>query len=562
MTNESATSPRRRLAILAVVALSMLLPWFSPGDHALYSPDEGRYASVALNMVYTGDWLTPRFRDEAHLTKPPMAYWLIGASIEVFGRTTEAVRAPGILCGSLCVLIVFLVGMTWRGPTAGAIAAGVYALMPLFLFVTRFAVTDPVLNLCWTGALATGWMAARRETEKGSGRWAALFWCFTAMGLMVKGPAALIPALILLLWTLIGGNRAGLRRLRVAIGLPLCTLPVIAWGLSVLATNDQALSIWKHELFDRAVGSGDHPAPIWYFLPIFLAGMYPATAMLVIPGYNITLERARANLRNGETSALWALATLVPIVIFSLISGKLPSYILPACAPLALLTADMLWRRVRRVDERTTPGFKRAPDVVVTFAVTACIIGVGGIVAASIFQLFIADLYLALALLSIGSVTVLLVWTMRPSRRLAALAIAWGGGLALWGLVFEAEDAYTAIASPEILTQRLEELSGGSVECVDVLGFQDPSLWFYLGSGKRHYKVSEYLEHMDSDDHAEILLVDQGKWRQLLSSDPAFTSRYVELGIWSRRWTHPTLILKRAPWLSLTDRDAAPTIAE
>ena len=523
-----------------VVALSMLLPWFSAGDHALFSPDEGRYASVAMHMVDGGGWLVPEFKGQPHLTKPPLTYWLIGVSIKALGPSSLAVRAPSLVAGSLCVLIVFLIGLSWRGPTVGAIAAGVLGVMPLFELVTRFAVTDPLLNLFWTGALGAGWMATRRDPL----RWAALFWTCTALGLMAKGPAALIPALILLIWLLLARNKIGLKRLHVWTGLPLSVLPVIAWGLGVLATNDDALAIWRHEVFDRAVGTGDHSMPVWFFAPVFLGGLYPATAMLVVPGFNITWRRAWRNLRDGETAALWAVAAVVPVVIFSLIAGKLPSYILPACAPIALLTAEMLWRRATRSEGPRPPGFKREPDVVVTLAITAWITAVVGIAAAIHFGQLTAGLVIALGLGPVVSLIVWAIWRRARRQRPAALLLAWAGALVVWGLIFEEEDRFTAIASPEVMIERLTELEGGPVGRVAVYGFHDPSLWFYLWGRVRQVTPEELASGDSGRSLGDIILVEQPKWKAFAANHPDAALRFEVLGSWRRRWTHPTLILR------------------
>ncbi|HET7925866.1 MAG TPA: glycosyltransferase, partial [Rhodanobacteraceae bacterium] len=46
------------------------------GMRGLYSPDEGRYTNVALNMLDSGDWLKPMLHPEVeHWSKPPLTYW-------------------------------------------------------------------------------------------------------------------------------------------------------------------------------------------------------------------------------------------------------------------------------------------------------------------------------------------------------------------------------------------------------------------------------------------------------------------------------------------------------
>ena len=65
------------------------------GWRPLYSPDEGRYTNVALNMLESGDWLRPMLHPEVeHWAKPPLTYWSIAASVAVFGRNEFAARLP------------------------------------------------------------------------------------------------------------------------------------------------------------------------------------------------------------------------------------------------------------------------------------------------------------------------------------------------------------------------------------------------------------------------------------------------------------------------------------
>ena len=57
----SATTIRHRwLLVLAVLVYAIAFQ----GTRGLYSPDEGRYTNVALNMLDSGDWLRPMLHPE------------------------------------------------------------------------------------------------------------------------------------------------------------------------------------------------------------------------------------------------------------------------------------------------------------------------------------------------------------------------------------------------------------------------------------------------------------------------------------------------------------------
>ena len=62
--------------------------WLRP----LALPDEGRYVGVAWEMMRSGDWLTPTLNGLPFFHKPPLFYWITGASMSVLGLNEWAVR--------------------------------------------------------------------------------------------------------------------------------------------------------------------------------------------------------------------------------------------------------------------------------------------------------------------------------------------------------------------------------------------------------------------------------------------------------------------------------------
>ena len=75
---------RRRPAVggaEALVLLALALVWLgSLGQRSLIHPDEGRYASIALGMAQSGDWVTPRLNGLIYFEKPPLQYWATAAA--------------------------------------------------------------------------------------------------------------------------------------------------------------------------------------------------------------------------------------------------------------------------------------------------------------------------------------------------------------------------------------------------------------------------------------------------------------------------------------------------
>src|SRR5258706_9821523 len=89
--------PPRGTALL--LALTAALLAFRLGAVPLLGPDEPRYARVAVEMQRAGEWVRPTLAGEPWLEKPPLYYWLAGASFRMLGETEAAAPIPPLLAG-------------------------------------------------------------------------------------------------------------------------------------------------------------------------------------------------------------------------------------------------------------------------------------------------------------------------------------------------------------------------------------------------------------------------------------------------------------------------------
>src|SRR5215510_2796555 len=96
-------------ASTAVLSLAVFLwlaavAWLRP----LSLPDEGRYVGVALEMLWSGDWLVPTLDTLPYFHKPPLFYWLTAASLATFGVNEWAARLPSLLAATGSAFAVYL----------------------------------------------------------------------------------------------------------------------------------------------------------------------------------------------------------------------------------------------------------------------------------------------------------------------------------------------------------------------------------------------------------------------------------------------------------------------
>ena len=113
----------------------------------------------------------------------------------------------------------------------------------------------------------------------------------------------------------------------------------------MLAVHAQEPDYWRfffwHEHIRRFAGEdAQHGRPWWFYLPLMVVSSLPWAALLPA-----TFKDAWHNKRHRGVVFL-LLWMLLPLALFSLSKGKLPTYIMPCLLPLALLLGHALMQRV------------------------------------------------------------------------------------------------------------------------------------------------------------------------------------------------------------------------
>jgi len=171
------------LAVILVAAAVYLACAISPPS--LQDDVDAVQAQIARNMITSGDWVTPRLDGVVYLEKPPLIYWLIAASYEVFGVHDWAARIPiAVAAIALCWLTAAF-GIWAFGKRAGFYAGLCMATcVGLWLF-TRVLIPDVVLTL--TIALATWALLRVLDDEEPNRRvWAYTLAASLGVGLLLK----------------------------------------------------------------------------------------------------------------------------------------------------------------------------------------------------------------------------------------------------------------------------------------------------------------------------------------------------------------------------------------
>ncbi len=327
----------------------------------LFNPDEGRYAEIPREMLVSHDWVIPHLDGLAYIEKPPLQYWATALSMGLFGPTAFAARLYTALSALAGIGVVAWLARRLWSPAVGLRAGAILASLTLYAVLGQLLTLDMSLTLYMTIALA-GFLAAQPRAgapgggEPSSARPGArpelqsvsrapmlVAWAATAAGVLTKGlVAAVIPAAVLILYTLLTRDRGPWRRLQLGWGLPLFLAMTVPWFvLAARRLPDFLEFFFVHEHFARYLTPvADREEAWWFFGPVFLLGCLPWTwsALRVLAtGWR---RRAESPGTFDHHLFLWLWVVFV-LGFFSLSDSKLIPYVLPALPALALLIAAL-----------------------------------------------------------------------------------------------------------------------------------------------------------------------------------------------------------------------------
>lgn len=529
------------LLLIVFVFLALMPIWFQLGGVPIGARSDGRYAAVSRDMADNGHWLIPHDENGPHLTKPPLTYWSEAACIRLFGPTAWAVRLPNAIAGSMVVIGTLLLGSYLYGRRVGFIAAGLVSVMPLTVIIHRLTLTDGLLAAVWLGILAGGYFCIAQPRRA---MWVWLLWGSMAVGWLIKGPVAWIPLLCIVCWLVAGGRIVQLRHLRLWRGICLSLLPIFVWVLAVYFQDTSSADVWRHEVGGRLAGGGSHGEPPWYFLGLFLAGLFPATLAMDLPWINRSWSREWARLRRADDVYFWIWAVVLPLVIFSIPSGKLPSYILPLCPPMAILGALTLenWLLGRYDALRPLPGkwLPRRPEMPLAMLIVTVVCYIGSVVAAAIilgFGLVWIALPFAVVPVACGY---LFVIDRQRALRPKAIVLVWVSIVVsiLWGEAM-ATHFVRPMGTPALI-QMVKRQTAIAEPVFTTFSHYDHSLSYYTGRFvKRSQTPQDLQQHVESFGDALIITASEKRWRSYLKRYPQERGRYREVLRW-QDWPEKT----------------------
>ena len=307
--------------------------------------DETYYLSSGLNMVKTGDWITPVFEGrEVRFQKPILFYWFVALSFKIFGVNIFSGRLPSVIFATCGILLIYYFSLILFNNYKGALFSSLALLSsPLYFLNARAARTDIVLTFFITLSML---FFAKGFFEQKNRRSYFIF-SFIAMGLatMTKGPPGfLIPFIsIVIFLSFFRKDRLVLRDMFTPWPFIFFLLIVIPWPLTMyLLHGDRFINLFFFsELISRVDRSSINLlSNIGYYLGTMVRHFFPWSIFLLIG--ILSTKKEEDNGKKILFLFLWIAVTVAMFTFF--VSSGHSRYLLPLSPALALLSGEYLVR--------------------------------------------------------------------------------------------------------------------------------------------------------------------------------------------------------------------------
>ena len=324
--------PTRHALFFSLLALAAILHLATAGWADLYDGVEGQFAGGAREMLSTQHWLVPTNNGVPQLQTPPLLYWLIALSYQIFGVSAAAARLPVALAMVASVALTFLIGERLAGYWRGFAAGLIYLCSGGAFLLGRTVAPEPVFSAFVAGAIFCVLCGYQRRRFRRA--WFAGFWFCAGFACLCQGLIGILylGGVCLLLAIFFREARLRFRSLLHWTYLLLFVAMVAPWYLWV---QRHFPAFFSHSL----PWSAESPSAEWQFLLLYFAWWFPAS-ILVLPGL---LFATRRILRPHEMSFVEALPLCWMAVGFLLALWPGQSLVYSS---ISLLGAFALWAAV------------------------------------------------------------------------------------------------------------------------------------------------------------------------------------------------------------------------
>lgn len=339
--------------IFILIFLSYIFLMWGNGILNLTNPDEVFYAQTAKEMIQHKSWLTPYIFDQPHFEKPILTFWLFKAGFMLFGISNFTARFFPALFAIIGVVAVYLLGLLAFKEEKRAFLSGLILMSSgIYIGLARTVFTDMIFSILILLSLLSFFWGYAKNERKTAGL--ILFFIFSALAVLAKGPLGLIIPLLIIVSFLLAKKNMGFLFCKGFLAWGFLIFIAIALPWYVYMLNRYGHSFTQEFFYNdhiRRFLNAEHPGnDKWYFYPASIIGcIFPWSIFILC-----ALIYLPKKLRQDNNSFYLFLICWIAVVllIFQAAHSKLISYILPLFPALSIIMADFIYSFIADTEKR------------------------------------------------------------------------------------------------------------------------------------------------------------------------------------------------------------------
>lgn len=341
-----------RFALIFLLVCRIISMCFIP----LNDVSEARYGEIARKMLETGNWVTPLHDYGVPFwAKPPLSTWLSAFSMKLLGINEFAVRLPGLLLSLATLWLIWSLTKKHSGSVIAMITIVVLAGTLDFFVDAGTVMTDPSLVFCITLVLVAFW----RAIVDGSKLWSYVFFIGLGLGLLAKGPVAVVlSGMPIFFWVLLRNQWRNLwERLPWIKGVLLMLIIALPWYIWAEIRTPGFLNYFivgeNLNRFLKPGWTGDKYGyahqELWGMIWVYaMIGIFPWCLLGAAWFIKYRHNPRKVFIDNDGWLSFFFLCTVIPLFFFTFSRNIIYTYIFPSLPAFSVFFIEY-WQRVGAV---------------------------------------------------------------------------------------------------------------------------------------------------------------------------------------------------------------------
>ncbi|WP_294064922.1 glycosyltransferase family 39 protein [uncultured Fusobacterium sp.] len=305
--------------------------------------NEIKYYAITDNLIKSREFFILKYFSELYPDKPPLYFWLIGFFKENFENFNFlSIFFGSIIPSFIIVILMYHLFTKLKSEKFGFLVAISLATTPFFIGISVFLRMDMLMNLFITISLYY-FFSTYFNLIKNNWFNKVILYLSIFLGIFTKGIAGgMVPLSIILGFLILEKNLTFLKKINFLGGVGVILFCALAWFSLIYLQpegKEYLALMFKQETVGRIVKAKTHIKPFYYYFVRLSFLIFPYSLFWYC-GIFYYLKDIKNYNRWNYLEKIGVIWSIVPLVLFSLASGKLDIYMLPLFTGMILLSLN------------------------------------------------------------------------------------------------------------------------------------------------------------------------------------------------------------------------------